>query len=61
MTPAMIVPDHTAWTMWGHEPAEAGVRLAESPERATRLYAPDPVPDALADAVADAWSRMPEP
>ena len=61
MTPALIVPDQSAWTMWGHEPAQLGLALAESPERARQLVVPDPVPAALAEAVRDAWSRMPAP
>ncbi len=61
VTPAMIVPDQSSWTMWGRDPAGVGLRPAEAPERARQLLVPDPVPEALAEAVRDAWSRIPPP
>lgn len=61
VTPAIVVPDQSSWTMWGRDPAQAGLRPVEAPERARQLLVPDPVPEALAEAVRDAWSRIPPP
>lgn len=54
-----IVPDEAAWSVWGHDLAAAGFTPAASPERATVLLVPDPLPEPLLAAARDAWNRMP--
>lgn len=61
LTPALIVPDELAWTMWGRDPRGSGFAAAPGPEAARQLILPERVPEPVASATAEAFVRMPPP
>ncbi len=58
--PSVVVPDESAWLLWGRDLRRYGFAAVLSPLGARALVAPSRVPDGLVDAVRDAWRLLPE-
>lgn len=58
-TPALVVPDDLAWTLWGADPYAAGLRPVSDAGAARHVLLPDRLPRPLVPALARLREELP--